>query len=671
MARWALVDHTLGFTRRLVDSTGSGRSDYHLAYALLCPRASNAAPERLIRPSTGDRVDRGRAIGSDLKNPGRSGARFIEGAPIWEMAQQFPILSCDIFDTAVRRILARSEDVLLAAGARLRQAGIIACEPDAFAIYRQTAERTARARAVAAGYDEVRIEEVYAELHATGIVSDPLRGARLEFEAECAVCRPVQAIQEALLARAAYGTPAGVVFASDSILPGAWLAELLRSCGYGDGCRVFASSDLRLGKYTGRLFPAMVEDLGRAPGDILHIGDNPDSDVARPRAYGIAARQVKRPRPSPETNGARHYVVRLADSLQRTAAAEQAGPQLDQAADDGLALAAFAAPLLIGFGLFVLAHARERGLSRIFFLARDGHLPLAIVRRLLDRSGEAERFKLTYLHVSRQSLTNDPGASAYLEQSGFSRPGPRAIVDLGWRGSIQTALAQRTGLPESDLFGCYVGLWADALRPGLNLGNAAGYLYAFGYPAPLAACVREAYVVLEMIFSAPHGTVLRYDRAADGTLHPAHLVEAGPAGDTRRAVFAAMEAACMETFEALDGILGGAWPAEIDGLSALSPMESLLTRPTRAEFELVNRVPFLDTEDGKLLPAVNPLPLHEALRGPRRALRRLDNAPWRAGAVRAALPWPVPGMSYQELNDRAMRVLGLGKRIRGMFGRAK
>ena len=159
-----------------------------------------------------------------------------------ELAQSFPVLSCDIFDTAVGRILARPEDVLLAVGARALAEGLITYSPDAFAVYRQAAEVRARARAESAGHDEVRIAEIYDDMYALGILAEPVRAARLEFEVECAVCRPIAPVQEMLVARAASGSGDHLIFASDSCLPGLWLAELLQSCGYGTGFRVFASS---------------------------------------------------------------------------------------------------------------------------------------------------------------------------------------------------------------------------------------------------------------------------------------------------------------------------------------------------------------------------------------------------------------------------------------------
>ncbi len=565
---------------------------------------------------------------------------------VWAEAADFPVLSCDIFDTAIGRILARPADLLLAAGARAEAEGLVACAPDAFAAYRLAAERAARAYAEAAGHDEVRIAEIYDRLFACGIVRDPIRAARVEFEAELAVSIPIEACRAAVAARAT-GT---VVFASDTALPAAWLAELLAACGYGAAPVVFASSDLRRSKHTGRLFPAMLAGLGRPASDMLHVGDNPVSDVARPRAHGIAARLVGRRRAPGEHRPARHPAIRLVDSLLR--AAPDPMPSAQHGAEAaGRALARHAAPLLIGFGLHILAEARRHGVTRIYFLARDGHLPLAFIRRLPGRATDG--LTLTYLQVSRRSV-EAPGALAYLEREGFTAPGRRMIVDVGWRGSLQTALGTLAGLPPDDVVGCYLGLWADALRPGFGPAQAGGYLFAFGHPAPMAACVREGYVVLELLFSAPHGTVVGYD-ASNAPVHEA-------AGDTadadRTRAMQAMEAAFLDLADRLGAVLGQAWPEEIDPRSALSGLAPLLTRPTRAELALVNRIPFIHTpEGGTLQPAVNALPLREALSAPRRALKRLDQAPWRAGAVRAALPRPLPGMSFETLRHWVERLL--------------
>ena len=325
--------------------------------------------------------------------------------------------------------------------------------------------------------------------------SSPTRcgAARVEFEVECTVCVPIEATRAAVIAHP------GVVFASDTQLPGAWLQELLAHCGYGAGCRVFSSADLRLSKHTGRLFPAMLAALARPASALIHIGDNPVSDVERLWAHGIAARLVPSRRAPAAGFGDCDFVTRLAISHANTCPPAPAGP-----ASVGAMLARIATPVLIGFGLFIIAEARRRGVSRLYFLARDGHLPMAVVRRLLAASGESGTLSLHYLDVSRAAMGDLAGARPYLHRTGFLTPGPRLVVDLGWRGSIQAALQEIAG--GRDIFGCYLGLWTEALRPAISPGNAAGYLFSFGSPQGIEAQVREFYAVLELIFSAPHGT---------------------------------------------------------------------------------------------------------------------------------------------------------------------
>jgi hypothetical protein len=49
------------------------------------------------------------------------------------------------------------------------------------------------------------------------------------------------------------------------------------------------------------------------------------------------------------------------------------------------------------------------------------------------------------------------------------------VVDVGWRGSVQKSLTTLIGAAPADIFGCYLGLFPDALNPSLGLHNATGY----------------------------------------------------------------------------------------------------------------------------------------------------------------------------------------------------
>jgi FMN phosphatase YigB (HAD superfamily) len=638
-------------------------------------------------------------------------------------------VSCDVFDTAVLRRLARPEDVHLATGARLRAAGLSAHPPDAFRAYRIAAEAAMRRAAEARGDDEPRIAEIYGWLAACGVVADAAAAARAELAAEIAACVASEPLRAALAAR-----PAGqrLVFLSDTVLPGAWVAEILRACGYGEAVEVVTSADAGRSKHSGRLFAHLAATLGLRPADILHIGDNPVSDGANARAAGFATLTLPPPRRPPERAeiAARHPVLRLLHSHRRSAAAQPPEGRYG-------GLHRHVSLLAIGWTLYILAEARRRGSRRVYFLARDGWLPLAIARRIVARTGEA--FDLRYLEVSRRSVVvpatapDDPGlaeyagygaegrpfaealdflgvdrattaaviralgeapetvirgregrarvaglfaaaptliaahiaaradeARAYLAAAGFLEPGPRVIVDVGWRGTTQEALARLTGLPAEDIAGCYLGLKPEALRPGITPDTTAAYLFGFGHPAHAMEAVMDGYALLELFFSAPHGSVRGYalgDVGAD-SVAALHAEEAEPAGGLRRAAFAAIEAGVLREFDVLDTLLGGAWET-LDATSALHDMLPLLTTPRAADVATINTIPFIHGADGtKNVVAINRMGLRAMLRSPADMLRRAGSSPWRAGWVRLHFPPPWPAMTYATLKDRAAR-LGL------------
>lgn len=651
-------------------------------------------------------------------------ARRIEPVLTEELARrviQARVVSCDVFDTALVRSVARPEDVHLITGARLVAAGLAACDPAAFREWRIEAERVARAGALAAGDDEPTLGEIHARLAASRIVRDATASAEMELEAEHAVLRPVEGLR-ALLSRRPAGAP--LIFISDTVLPGAWLAGQLARFGFRPDCQVFTSADTRRSKHTGRLFDHVAASLGRAGAEFLHLGDNPQTDVANARARGWQAEHLPRPRPSPEGEevARAHWLRRVLSSHRRADPAHVTDP-----------LVRSSSLLLIAFTLYVLAEARRRGISRIYFLSRDGYLPLAIARRITARRGH--ELELRYLHVSRQSIVvpamaDDPSALArrmaenmldqpleralefigigreqtagmlralgedpqrrydgagdratmerlfaaqhdvirahlekrresalaYLEEQGFLQPGPRLVVDVGWRGGTQQALANLTRLPVGDIQGCYLGLFADALDAILNPETARGFLFSFGHPRANFDLVREGYALFELFFSAPDPTVVGYART-EGRMAPVFAPESEPGASRRRAAMAAIEEGVMAEVTALDAMLDGAWPEDIDAASALADIAPLLTAPTRSEVAAINAIPFINVLNGahSVVP-VNRLPLRRLLFRPEAALRQMENAPWRAGSVRLNLPWPLPFMAYPDLWHRYGRL---------------
>ncbi|HVC59471.1 MAG TPA: hypothetical protein VND19_03770 [Acetobacteraceae bacterium] len=670
---------------------------------------------------------------------GRGAPSDNQATRIAQAIAGYPIVTCDIFDTAVMRRLARPEDVHLATGARAAAKGLIRCSAEAFREYRLAAESGARADLVQAKDDEIAIATVYRRLQASGVVTDAVAAAALEFAVERSVCRPVAPVLAALLARQ---PGQRLVFVSDSMLPGDWLATLLADCGYADRPEVICSAEARCTKARGGLFAYVLRTLGCAARDVVHLGDNPHADIAQARNNGIAALHLPHPPipPEPQDVARQAFVVRLAHSRRRSRAtlseAEResaASARTVEAALDDPRLQRICLFPLIGFTLFILAEARRRGIRRIYFMARDGYLPLAIANRLMAR--RAEPFEFTYLHCSRQAslvptlsddlpqlarliadgTTNQPlhaalnalgidaettvgmaraagldpsqpvrgeagyeavrgllaahcdrilaalrdrreTALAYLGQCGFLEPGPRIIVDVGWRGSVQKALTTLSGAAPAEIFGCYAGLWPEAMAGGLGLDTAAGYLFSFGHPNWIADTVRQGYILFELFLSAPHGSVSHYV-SKDGRAVPVHATEAEPGGTIRRQAVSAIERACLAEFDRLDAILDGAWPDTLDAASAISEMAPLLVRPAARDVAAINRIPYVHGIDSAFnAPPVSPIPLRRLLGNMPRAIDRIRNAPWRSGTLRASLPWPIPNVGFPEFCDRVERL---------------
>lgn len=539
------------------------------------------------------------------------------GAALAARLAGFAAVTCDVFDTAIRRRLARPEDVHLVTGARLAAAGLTTLGPAAFQPARIAAEAAMRAEAAARGEDEPRIAEIYSHLAACAVVTDATAAARMELAAEMAVCESIPEMQAALAGR-------DVLFVSDSILPGAWIAELLSSCGYPADARVISSADTRASKHSGRMYPLL-----RGARPALHIGDNPQSDGVQARAAGLTTIAMPRRLFPPERAEitALDWPARLLHSYRRAAGA----PGLHR----------HATLLAIGWTLDIIATARARGVRRIYFGARDGWLPWQIAQRLLARSGAA--IDARYLAVSRRAVAA-PLAREYLAQEGLDDPGPHILVDVGWRGSIQAEIG-------GDLIGCYLGLLPAALRPCITPANTHCALFSFGHPAPIMAQVMDGYALPELFFSAPHGSVIGYAQR-DGRIEPL-FAEDHPA---RAAAFTEIAAGVLAEFDALDTMIAGAWH-RLSPSTMLHDLLPLLTMPGRAAVRAINAIPFINGPDGSgHLPAINPMPWHEMLLHPGRALRRARDCPWRAGWVRMHLPWPLPAMDYPTAIHRAYRL---------------
>ncbi|MEM6851267.1 MAG: hypothetical protein AAF527_06050, partial [Pseudomonadota bacterium] len=312
-------------------------------------------------------------------------------------------VSFDVFDTLATRIWLQPTDVFVATARRLRQAGLIEADPVAWAAARTEAEARLRRRLTGG---EVRIEAIYDEL-ARALDWPP--GARA---AACAIERDIETLslrpvaETAAAWRALGGGAAALI--SDFYWDTESFETMLRVSGVSsEPAPLFLSSALQATKRTGDIFPMAAEALGRSPSPRwVHVGDNPQGDVRSAEAAGLTPLfyDAVRPNRFERALSAAEGAGGLVGSA-NAGAARAARLSADASTPHERVLARVSAgaagPLMVAYCLWCLEAARAAGLSRLYFIARDGQILKAISERLAKACGWD--IACVYLHGSRRS----------------------------------------------------------------------------------------------------------------------------------------------------------------------------------------------------------------------------------------------------------------------------
>ena len=207
-------------------------------------------------------------------------------------APSIRLVSVDLFDTLLLRgtrpELVRFHDIAVRWHQTLLAQGL--SSPGVQALYR------CRLSEHKAAYDRIKSQDGQGEARHEAILGSITKRLKLT---DATI--PILAATEIAYETAAVTVNAGlanvlirlrqkkpVVFTSDMYLPGPALAGIISALApeLAD-LPLYVSSDLGRSKRYGTLFPHLVSATSLAPQQILHVGDNPISDVARPRAAGL------------------------------------------------------------------------------------------------------------------------------------------------------------------------------------------------------------------------------------------------------------------------------------------------------------------------------------------------------------------------------------------------
>lgn len=351
-------------------------------------------------------------------------------------------VSCDIFDTAVFRVVAAPRDVFLL----LEQA----LEIPGFAQARAAAAKATMASARARGEGEYTLEGVYAELVRVGVMQESRReeALRTEEDLEVSLARANPEVAELIAAARRAGKK--ICFTTDMYLPRPVIVRILESCGYSGYDQLLLSRDDGLTKSSGRRFERFLDaDKSR----VWHIGDREKGDFLRPREHGIRAERYA-------------YCPYEFFSPRMFAASKKSGDAFCSLAAGLSRMRAYASyweaigyqylgPFLVAFSLWLKESNVEN--RRLCFLARDGE----VMRRVYLALFPEEADRTEYLLASRALATNAECEAVYreyLKAHGFGHE-PIAVVDVGRNGTIQKAMMRL--LPQADVRGFYGDLRVD------------------------------------------------------------------------------------------------------------------------------------------------------------------------------------------------------------------
>ncbi len=202
------------------------------------------------------------------------------GDPVEAVAsilETYDIISFDVFDTLIFRPLCQPKDLFYFIGEKLSI-------PD-FRNIRAWAERDARMKCYhRTGHTEVSFSDIWENFEKeTGVTAK--EGMRIEETTEKNLCYANPFMLEVWNRLKKAGKR--IIVISDMYLPTETITDIIESNGFTGAEKIFVSNAYGKNKSKGDLFEYVKSEVGRDK-KIIHIGDNPKSDVTMAARAGFA-----------------------------------------------------------------------------------------------------------------------------------------------------------------------------------------------------------------------------------------------------------------------------------------------------------------------------------------------------------------------------------------------
>lgn len=242
------------------------------------------------------------------------------------------------------------------------------------------------------------------------------------------------------------------IIVSDMYLSEGQLRELMRAAGIEFKGKIYVSC---YGKHTGGIWKRVKREH---PGLTLHIGDNLENDVRKPKTQGIRTRQAVTGLNETEKGyEAIHADLAWWVRWGRVTGRGNPAPTLIGLQNQ------FNLPFLWAASHLLAGYAKRTGMERLLFMSRDGQMWLEMFRKL-HLEVEAE-----YLFVSRECLRGK--SESYFEYLNSRLDGRALLVDMAASGgSLKAALPKLKVKPH---------LWTAMFLPEPFKADVSGLRLAY------------------------------------------------------------------------------------------------------------------------------------------------------------------------------------------------
>ncbi|MFS8184981.1 HAD family hydrolase [Pseudovibrio denitrificans] len=355
------------------------------------------------------------------------------------------IVSFDLFDTLISRPFEQPADVYRYIEKRLSETNLRHFN---FADKRLLAETEARRKSTK---DEITLDDIYDELRPlTGMSYCQLNEVKkIEIDIEVDISMPRELGRQ--LWDAAVATGVNVVITSDMYLPESAILRIIEKHGYREYDRLLLSSSLMKTKKAGTLFSFLLSEYNVGGAEVIHVGDNPKTDVKPAQDKGITAFHLPRPETYLWENAQYKQLFRgrkPIESLSRSAMCSMvakkvfADPKHVSKAtlfnSDPLNIGYCAlGPLMFAFTQWIREECIEKGRKDVYFLSREGKI-ISDLFEIME-AAKPSGIRHTYLYASRRA-TRIPQLFGFEDILDVTK----AVIDRN--ATVRSLLENRFGL---------------------------------------------------------------------------------------------------------------------------------------------------------------------------------------------------------------------------------